>query len=182
MIRSLLAIGAFGAAGVLSICDLCKPAPAYPEAGSDAAVHATPASGQTAGATTPVIDPKTAAFRVEGMTCGGCVVAVRKVLSRLDGVTKAEVSYETRRAVVSYDPAKVTIEQMIAAISTLGYRATLIVDDAKPGGARDSSASGPPNQKVVPMVTNSWRGTPAWSVCRSGAAPTEKPPVPTVLI
>ncbi len=62
------------------------------------------------------------------MTCGGCVIGVRTVLTRLDGVSKADVSYEDQRAVVTYDPAKVTIQQMIAAIGTLGYKATVIRD------------------------------------------------------
>ena len=63
---------------------------------------------------------------MQGMDCAGCVVGVRTVLKRLPGVSKAEVTYETRRAVVTYDPAKVTVEQMIAAIKTLKYTATVV--------------------------------------------------------
>lgn len=63
---------------------------------------------------------------VEGMTCGGCTLATRKVLTRLDGVERAVVTYEPPRAVVTFDPGKVTTEQMIAAIKTLGYRATVV--------------------------------------------------------
>lgn len=48
------------------------------------------------------------------------------MLERLDGVTKAEVSYEQRRAVVTYDPSKVTVEQMVAAVATLKYKAALV--------------------------------------------------------
>lgn len=48
-----------------------------------------------------------------------------EVLRRLDGVAKADVSCETQRAVVTYDPAKATVEQMITAINTLGYQATI---------------------------------------------------------
>lgn len=60
------------------------------------------------------------------MTCGGCVLGVRKVLTRLPGVTTADVSYEGQRAKVSYDPTKVTVAQMVAAIKTLGYTATVV--------------------------------------------------------
>jgi mercuric transport protein len=74
----------------------------------------------------PAVDPKTVTLRVEGMTCGGCVIAVRRVLTRLEGVKKTQVSYEKQRAVVTYDPAKVSVEQMIAAIKTLGYKATVV--------------------------------------------------------
>ena len=64
-------------------------------------------------------------LHVEGMTCGGCTLATRKMLRRLDGVEKAVVTYEPPRAVVTFDPRKVSVEQMIAAIKTLGYRATV---------------------------------------------------------
>lgn len=64
-------------------------------------------------------------LRVEGMTCGGCVIGVRTVLSRLPGVQKAEVSYETKSAIVDYDPTKVTVARMIEAIGTLHYVATV---------------------------------------------------------
>ena len=65
-------------------------------------------------------------LHVEGMTCGGCTIATRKVLTRLPGVARADVSYEQKQAVVTYDPAKVTPAQMIAAVKTLNYTATLV--------------------------------------------------------
>ncbi len=64
-------------------------------------------------------------LRIEGMTCGGCTLATRKVLERLDGVSKADVSYEEKRAVVTYDAKKVTVAQMIAAVAALKYTATV---------------------------------------------------------
>ncbi|MEO7822712.1 MAG: heavy metal-associated domain-containing protein, partial [Gemmatimonadaceae bacterium] len=68
----------------------------------------------------------TVTLKVDGMTCGGCVYGVRKVLTRLPGVSKAEVTYEQSRAVVTYKPAAVTVAKMIAAIKTLGYTATVV--------------------------------------------------------
>jgi copper chaperone CopZ len=64
-------------------------------------------------------------LQVEGMTCGGCTLATRKLLTRLEGVEKAVVTYEPPRAVVTFHPRKVTVPQIIAAIKTLGYRATV---------------------------------------------------------
>lgn len=64
-------------------------------------------------------------LRIEGMTCGGCAIATRKVLMRLAGVARADVSYEEKQAVVTYDPAKVTVPQMIAAVETLNYTASV---------------------------------------------------------
>lgn len=45
-------------------------------------------------------------------------------MKRLPSVTTADVSYEKGTAVVTYDPAKVTVAQMVEAIKTLGYMAT----------------------------------------------------------
>lgn len=69
------------------------------------------------------------------MTCGGCVIGVRKVLTRLPGVLKADVIYEKNRAVVTYDPAAVTVEQMVAAIATLGYKAIVLLLGGTAGSA-----------------------------------------------
>ncbi len=58
---------------------------------------------------------------VSGMTCGGCVRSVTTVLKGLEGVSKAEVSLEQKRATVDYDPGKVNVEQLKRAIEDAGY-------------------------------------------------------------
>lgn len=60
---------------------------------------------------------------VESTTCASCSVAVRTVLRRLEGVRDARVSVEEKRAVVDYEAARVTPQQMVEAINRLGYRA-----------------------------------------------------------
>jgi hypothetical protein len=40
-------------------------------------------------------------------------------------VKRAEVSFTTRQAVVTYDAAKVQVEQMMAAITRVGFSAAL---------------------------------------------------------
>jgi len=64
-------------------------------------------------------------LKVEGMTCASCALAIRTALKRLDGVRDARVSVEDKRAVVDYEPAKVTPQKMIEAINKLGYRASV---------------------------------------------------------
>ena len=120
MNKIYLTTGVLVAAASLSICDLCKSSEAQPVARPAASVHARAAT-VSASAT----DSSTVTLHIEGMTCGGCVIGVRKVLERLDGVLKADVSYEKQRAVVTYDPTKVSVDQMIAAIKTLKYKATV---------------------------------------------------------
>lgn len=122
MNNALTAVAVLGATTVLSICELCVPG-ARPTArltGIVRVASAAPAPLATAQERTT----KTVTLKVVGMTCGGCVLGTRKVLTRLPGVSKADVSYEKGTAVVTYDPAKVTVAQMIAAIKTLNYTAT----------------------------------------------------------
>ncbi len=64
---------------------------------------------------------QTATLNVSGMTCGGCVRSVSKVLNALDGVAKADVSLEKKSAVVDYDEAKVNPAQLKRAVEEAGY-------------------------------------------------------------
>lgn len=122
VVYSVLGIGA---AGTLSLCDLCEPRAARATSVAAVASASAPAMTPTTAMLPSVVEPKTVHLKVVGMTCGGCVVGTRTVLTRLNGVTKAEISYERQEAIVTYDPAKVTIAQIVAAIKTLGYTATV---------------------------------------------------------
>lgn len=60
-------------------------------------------------------------LRVEDMSCGGCVRNVTTVLKALPGVEDVEVSLEAARAVVRYDPQRVSVEAMRAAVEEAGF-------------------------------------------------------------
>ncbi len=62
---------------------------------------------------------------VEGLSCVTCEIPVRHALRRIDGVESAHVSAATKTATVDYEPAKTNPEQLVAAINSTGYRATL---------------------------------------------------------
>ncbi len=64
---------------------------------------------------------QTVTLGVSGMTCGGCVRSVTKVLSGLEGVVRADVSLEQKRAQVDFDPQKVNVDQLKQAIEDAGY-------------------------------------------------------------
>ena len=64
---------------------------------------------------------QTATLGISGMTCGGCVRSVSKVLNALDGVAKADVSLDKRCAVVDYDAAKLDLDQIKRAVHEAGY-------------------------------------------------------------
>ncbi|MDP2135287.1 MAG: copper ion binding protein [Sulfuritalea sp.] len=66
---------------------------------------------------------ETTTIKVDGMSCGGCVKSVTGVLTALDGVAKAEVSLEQKQAVVEFDAAKVSRDQLMAVIEDAGFDA-----------------------------------------------------------
>jgi copper chaperone CopZ len=128
MTKTLGMLGILVAASALSIYGLYVPgetparrSTAFAEVAAAAAVRTAPTPPAAVPATTTIVT-----LRIAGMTCGGCVIGTRTVLARLPGVKQADVSYEKGTAVVTYDPAKVTIAQMIAAIKTLNYTATAV--------------------------------------------------------
>ena len=55
---------------------------------------------------------KTVRLSVPGMTCTACPITVKKALTRVEGVEKAEVSFERREAVVSFDDAKTSVQAL----------------------------------------------------------------------
>ena len=55
---------------------------------------------------------------------------VKRALEGLPGVSRADVSFPKKEAVVTFDPARVGVEQMIEAVRRAGYRATLKAGDA----------------------------------------------------
>lgn len=67
----------------------------------------------------------TVVIPVEGMTCITCEVAVQRGLKKLPGVFDAKADAGTGTVTVQYDPLKVRIDQMTAAINSTGYKAAL---------------------------------------------------------
>lgn len=65
-------------------------------------------------------------FDITGMHCAACVGTVEKVVSRMDGVADVKVNLLTRKGSVTYtDDSKVTPDDVIKAITGIGFGATL---------------------------------------------------------
>ncbi|HYC48931.1 MAG TPA: heavy-metal-associated domain-containing protein [Burkholderiales bacterium] len=64
---------------------------------------------------------QTVTMKVKGMTCGGCVASVERVLSDLDGVDKVDVSLQRGEATVEYAPERVRESQLREAIEDAGF-------------------------------------------------------------
>ncbi len=69
---------------------------------------------------------------VRGMTCAGCVATVRQALKQRDGVLDAHVTYEPARAVVRYDPARVTMAELLTATASAGYPSSPAENNTRP--------------------------------------------------
>lgn len=64
---------------------------------------------------------KTVTLSVPGMYCAVCPITVKKALTKVDGVTKAEVSYEKREATVTFDDGKTNVQALTKATENAGY-------------------------------------------------------------
>ena len=61
---------------------------------------------------------------IEGMTCASCATRIERRLNKLDGV-EASVNYATERASVTFDGTRVSPDDLVEAVASVGYRTTL---------------------------------------------------------
>ncbi|MHB0887885.1 CopZ family metallochaperone [Acidithiobacillus sp.] len=59
-------------------------------------------------------------LKVQGMTCGHCVMAVKKALGKVPGVTHVEVDLPAGKAVVQ---GGASVEALLKAVTQIGYQA-----------------------------------------------------------
>lgn len=67
---------------------------------------------------------QTVTLSVPGMTCAACPLTVKQSLSKVQGVSKTEVSYEKKQAIVSFDDAKTNVQALTKATADAGYPST----------------------------------------------------------
>jgi copper chaperone len=58
---------------------------------------------------------------VPDISCGHCKSSIEGAVNPLDGVSKAEVSIDSRNVDIEYDPSKIELTSIIDAISDQGY-------------------------------------------------------------
>lgn len=58
---------------------------------------------------------------LQGMTCGGCAKRIKNALTKLPGVSRAAVVFETRQATIDFDPERVDSQGIRNAVSAAGY-------------------------------------------------------------
>lgn len=72
-----------------------------------------------------VADVNSAVLKVKipSMDCAPCALNIQSVLKKQAGVHQAQVSFNTKEAVVQYDATKLSPEKIIAAIDQTGFKA-----------------------------------------------------------
>lgn len=63
-----------------------------------------------------------AEFAISGMTCDDCELHVSYAVNKLKGINSVKVSYDSARAFVKFDSAKVGIAEITNAINSTGYK------------------------------------------------------------
>jgi mercuric ion binding protein len=64
---------------------------------------------------------QTVTLSVPGMTCATCPITVKKAISKVEGVSKTDVSFDKREAVVTFDDAKTSVQKLTKATEDAGY-------------------------------------------------------------
>jgi copper chaperone len=64
---------------------------------------------------------ETITMNVKGMTCGGCVASVTRVLKAVPGVDNVNVTLNPGAATVTYDPARTDRAKLRGAVVDAGY-------------------------------------------------------------
>lgn len=79
---------------------------------------------------------------LEGLRCSGCVGSVERALRALPGVQEATVNYTTHRALVRFDGDALGCDDLLDAVSDLGYSASAydpeVIDRPARASARDA--------------------------------------------
>jgi len=75
-----------------------------------------------------VIPSQHAQLDVHGMTCASCSATVERVVSKLPGVQNANVNLAAETLTFDYDPAEISLQQVVGAVAEAGYQAVVPVD------------------------------------------------------
>ncbi len=68
-------------------------------------------------------------FTVNDMDCGGCAQHVEETISKIPGVSKAEVNFATSKLKVAVDNSQFDFKKVISAVESLGYSVETIETD-----------------------------------------------------
>jgi periplasmic mercuric ion binding protein len=69
---------------------------------------------------------KTMSLSVPTMDCPVCPITVKQALTKVPGVTRAEVSFDKRQATVTFEDTRTNVEALTRATANAGYPSALV--------------------------------------------------------
>ena len=75
--------------------------------------------------------PRTVTLIVSNMTCATCPITVKKALINVEGVSKADVDFDRKQAVVTFDDTRTSVAALIKATTDAGYPSTVRATEKK---------------------------------------------------
>lgn len=66
---------------------------------------------------------KNTTLRSDEFSCPSCVTKIETKLGGLNGVEAAEVKFSSGRILVTHDPQKVSVRDLVTAVGEVGYTA-----------------------------------------------------------
>ncbi|EDV24488.1 uncharacterized protein TRIADDRAFT_25021 [Trichoplax adhaerens] len=67
---------------------------------------------------------------IENLTSTTCIADLKSSLQRIQGVQTVTIVYQTKRAIIKFDPNLANIHQIVKKIQNLGYKTNLITHDS----------------------------------------------------
>ncbi|WP_223066147.1 heavy metal translocating P-type ATPase [Paenibacillus caui] len=95
---------------------------------------------------------ESADLQITGMTCAACAARIEKGLSKLPGVSKANVNFALETAHVEYNPAVLSVPDMQNKVAQLGYKAEAKQEQADPGEHRKQEISRQKRKFIISAV------------------------------
>lgn len=101
---------------------------ACPDADAPAREPGPPVSARVEAEPEPIAPEnlRRAELAVEGMTCSGCEYNVSSGLKLVEGVDSATADAKKGRAYVEYDVTRVSVEDLVGAVTQVGYRTEFV--------------------------------------------------------
>jgi len=96
---------------------------------------------------------KTISLRIGGMHCANCALTIEKQLKKLKGVENAEVSLASEKALITFDPSLVEIDDIERVVQEVGYEVVYESVSLKVSGLSDA-----PDAKAVEEKLSSLDG------------------------
>ena len=114
-------------AGVATLCAAPSPPPLSAFSHSPARARAAETGGAASEKASSLPTTKAhVTVDVRGMTCGSCVANIERHLLRRPGVLSASVNLLAERADIAFDPATMSPEAVVQAITEIGFSASVV--------------------------------------------------------